>query len=83
MLVKGKHTGIYYDTDEVVRILNGGQSSFYDLCGVELVDVYGSRDYKTKKPIMVHVFRRADTKVAYDLWCKEETGEEHDVQKTV
>ena len=40
--------------------------------GVELLDLYVSRDYKTNKPMLVGVVDREASKEAYDLWCKHE-----------
>lgn len=63
-------TGITYYADEVIRILNPVQSALYVSMGVELVDMYISANRTNGKPCWVWLFRRKDTKEAYDAWCK-------------
>mgnify|MGYP004483211885 CR=1 FL=1 len=63
-------TGKTYFPNKVVRILNIQQIIAYLNYGVELLDIYPSIDYKTKKPLLVCLFDRENSKEAYDLWCK-------------
>lgn len=53
-----------------ITIMNIRQASFYMEYGVELWDVYPSRDRKTDQPVAAFVFRREDTKDAYEVWCE-------------
>ena len=59
-----------YQTSGVVRILDYRQAVFYWDKGVEPLDIYLSRDFQTKKPKIVFVFSREDTKELYDEWMK-------------
>ena len=59
---------------QFVNILNISQAAFYLSHDVELWDVYPSRDRFTNKPTAVFVFKREDTRSAYDLWCKQKEG---------
>ena len=54
-----------------ISIMNIHQAAFYMDNGVELWDVYTGRDRFTDNPTAIFVFRREDTKGAYDLWCKQ------------
>jgi len=65
-------TGKTYCPSDVVRIVNYKQAAAYMNHGAELLDIYGSRDYKTEECLLVYIFSRADTATLYDLWCKHE-----------
>lgn len=67
--VKSTNTGKVYCPNDCVRIVNMRQAATYILNGVELLDVYASRDFKTNEPIMVTIFDRKESKEAYDKWC--------------
>lgn len=69
-MVKSNFTGKYYDPQKSCRILNMTQLASYMDYGVELLDLYTSKDYKTKKPILVGVVDRNDSYEAYKLWCE-------------
>ena len=71
-MVKSNFTGKTYDPTKAVRIINMQQLAAYMANGVELLDFYASRDYKTNKPILVGIVDREASKNAYDLWCKHE-----------
>lgn len=62
---------IYYPSD-CVRIVNNTQAAAYMMYGVKPVDVYGSSDYKTGKPMLITVFDRAESFEAYKKWCRYE-----------
>lgn len=68
-MVKSKFTGKSYDPDKSCRILNMAQLAFYMANEVVLLDLYVSKDYKTKKPILVGVVDKVDSYNAYQLWC--------------
>lgn len=62
-----------FDTD-LIRILNPRQSAFYVQYGVPILDVQLSTD-NIGRPILVYIFRRSQTKDAFDLWCKQREGD--------
>jgi len=62
-------TGRNYDLFQCVKILNISQAIFYLNHNVKLMDLQISKD-KQDKDILVFVFKKSDTKDAYDLWCK-------------
>lgn len=68
-MVKSNFTGKQYDPDKSCRILNMQQLAFYMANDVELLDLFVSKDYKTKKPILVGVVSKTDSYEAYKLWC--------------
>ena len=70
--VKSEFTGKEYDISKVVRILNLSQVHRYLSWHIYPIDMYPSIDYKTGKDIICFIFDRAETKNAYDSWCKGE-----------
>ena len=48
------------------------QLAAYMSYGVELLDLYVSRDYKTNRPILVGVVDREQSYEAYKKWCDHE-----------
>lgn len=68
-MVKSNFTGKSYDPDKSCRIVNMTQLAFYMSMDVQLLDFYVSKDYKTKKPILVGVVDKTDSYEAYKLWC--------------
>ena len=68
-MVKSNFTGKYYDPNKSCKILNMQQLAFYMENSVELLDLFVSKDYKTKKPILVGVVDKTDSYDAYKLWC--------------
>lgn len=68
-MVKSNFTGKSYDPSKSCRILNMQQLAFYMDNSVELLDLYVSKDYKTKKPILVGVVDKTDSYEAYQMWC--------------
>lgn len=53
-----------YETKDVVYIVNTKQAGLYIKHFVPLVDLFWSSG------TLVFVFNRAESKTAYDLWCK-------------
>ena len=49
--------------------MNINQAIFFIEYGVTLQDIEISTDRKTGKPVMVFLFYREDTKLAFDEWC--------------
>lgn len=66
-------TGEKYDIFDktFIHIRNIRQGSFYMMEGVELWDAYPDLDKFNGNPTVVFVFKREDTKEAYDKWCKQ------------
>lgn len=72
MEIKSEFTKRTYNTDDVCRIINMHQLASYMENGVELLDLYTSRDYKTNKPILVSVVDKKQSYDAYKKWCDHE-----------
>lgn len=75
IMKKSRINGREYNLYETCRILNLQQAIRYLANGIELIDLYTSKDRDdpdTQK--LVFVFDRKGTKWAYDLWCKHELG---------
>ena len=70
-MVKSNFTNKEYETKKVIRILNAQQAAAYIKYGVELLDLWLSKD-KDGKPILVFIFDKEESKEVYDLWCKHE-----------
>lgn len=68
--IKSNLTGITYCLNEVIRIVNPVQSALYVSMGVKLIDMYTSINRVTNKPCWVWLFKKKDTKEAFDVWCK-------------
>ena len=68
-MVKSSFTGKYYEPNKSCKIVNMTQLAFYMENDVELLDLFVSKDYRTKKPILVGVVDKADSYEAYKLWC--------------
>ena len=68
-MVKSNFTGKMYDPNNAVRIVNMQQLAAYMANGVELLDIYISKDYKTNKPILVGIVDKEDSYESYKLWC--------------
>ena len=67
MKTKSGITGIKYNPEECVYILNPLQVYKYLDNGAELLDVICGNEKK-----LVFVFNREDTCALYDKWCKRE-----------
>lgn len=67
-------TGRSYNIFGCIHILNIAQATFYLQHHVKLLDLQVSKDKKTERPVLVFVFNKADTKEAYDLWCRRKGG---------
>ena len=72
-MVKSNFTGKVYDPDKSCRIVNMAQLAFYMSMDVELLDFYVSKDYKTKKPMLVGVVDKSNSYQAYQLWCDQKS----------
>lgn len=74
-MVKSNFTGKIYEPNKSCRILNMTQLAFYMSYGVELLDLYVSKDYKTQKPILVGVVDKSNSYEAYQVWCERKPTE--------
>lgn len=64
-------TGKKYDVfDDVLILVNPSQSAYYVSLGLNLLDVRLGSDKKTGNPILLYLFKRSETKEAFDMWCK-------------
>ena len=70
--VKGKYSGKEYYASEAIRISNPLQAASYWENGLEPLDIYPTRNPETRKPVIVFVFNRVQSKPLFDLWCKKE-----------
>lgn len=71
-IVMSDSTGKMYAPSDAIRILNIDQVIGYLRYGVELLDVYPTKDIKSGKSLLVFLFDRKASKEAYDKWCKYE-----------
>lgn len=66
---KSDITNKVYCPEDCVRLVNMRQVAIYALNGVEILDFYASRDYKTGDPIMVAIVDKKQSQEAYKKWC--------------
>lgn len=57
-----------YVPSECVRLTNMKQWALYMNMGVEILDFYPSKDFKTGKDIMVFIVNKKDSQEAYKVW---------------
>ena len=69
-LVRGKFSGKLYNAADAIRIMAPLQAATYWCNGVEPLDIYPSKNFKTGKPVIVFVFKRSETKEVFDAWVK-------------
>ena len=62
-------TGRTYCPGDVLRLVNVKQVATYALHGLEILDFYPSRDFKTNEPIIVFIVDKNKSKELYDKWC--------------
>lgn len=68
-IVHSEITGKDYNPKDCTRILNVQQAAAYMYAGAELIDLYVSKHYETKNPVLVFLFNRDDCYKFYDAWC--------------
>lgn len=64
-----------YNLFDCVKILNMQQAIFYLDHHVRLMDLQISEDKNTKRPILVFLFNKDETREVYDLWCRKRGNE--------
>ncbi|MBO7518644.1 MAG: hypothetical protein J6T31_05990, partial [Methanobrevibacter sp.] len=60
--IKGQFSNKEYTAKEAIKILDPVQAALYWANGVEPLEIFLSRDFKTNKPLIVYVFKKEDTK---------------------
>ncbi len=70
--IKSGFTHKEYSPEKVCRIVNMAQLAAYLEHGVELLDLYSSRDRKTGRPMLVGVVDKKQSYEAYRKWCEHE-----------
>ncbi len=65
-----------YVASDAIRILNTKQAAAYWASGVQPVDIYSSKNYRTGEPCIVYVFIRSEQLDVYDEWVKNKEKEE-------
>lgn len=74
MTIKTNLTPRNYSENEVIRIYNRDQQTFYIDSNVYPVDMYTSYNSKSDKRIIVMIFVKDNTKDVYKKWCNHETN---------
>lgn len=65
-------TGRKYNVfDDIITIVNPKQCAYYLKNQVDLLDVQLGEDRKTGEPILLYLFKRSETREAFDKWCKQ------------
>lgn len=67
-IFKSDLTGKEYCPNDVVRLVNVRQLLFYMRNGVEILDIYPSKDFKTNDDILVFIVNKKDSQEAYKKW---------------
>lgn len=57
-----------YDPSECIRLVNYRQLMFYIQKGVEILDLYPSKDFKTGQDVLVFIVNRNDSRSVYEEW---------------
>lgn len=68
IMTKSETTGKIYDPNKTVRLVNIKQIVFYMNKGVEILDFYSSKDFKTNEPVLVFIVGKRDSYEAYQEW---------------
>ena len=63
-------TGKTYCAEDCIRILNIKQLIFYMLNGIEVLDFYPSKDFKTGENIMVFLVDKKASQKVYQKWLE-------------
>lgn len=61
-------TGKVYCASDCIRIVNLRQVVFYILHGVEILDFYPSKDFKTGENILVFLVDKKKSQEVYKMW---------------
>ena len=72
MEIKSNLGDFTYNNKDVVRIYNPKQRDLYLMNGIMPKDIYTSIDEKTDEKILIYIFKKDDTREAYEKWCNYE-----------
>lgn len=61
-------TGKVYCASDCIRLVNMRQVTFYMMHGVEILDFYPSKDFKTGENILVFLVDKKKSQEAYKMW---------------
>lgn len=67
-MIKSDTTGRVYDPSKCIRLVNIKQLMFYMKNGVEILDIYTSKDFKSGDDILVYVVDRVASQDIYKKW---------------
>lgn len=67
-LIYSNLTQRMYDPSECIRLVNYRQLMFYIQKGVEILDLYPSKDFKTGQDVLVFIVNRSDSRSVYEEW---------------
>ncbi len=67
-LTKSPVTGKYYYPSECIRLINIKQMLFYMKEGIEILDFYPSKDFKTQDDVLVFLVNKRESQDAYKKW---------------
>lgn len=66
--VKSDTTRKIYYPSECIRLVNMRQLLFYMKHGVEILDFYPSKDFKTNEDVLVFVVNKKKSQKVYQMW---------------
>ena len=61
-------TGRTYSPNDVIRLVNVRQLVYYMNNGIEILDFYTSKDFKTGEDILVFIVNKKDSQEVYRKW---------------
>lgn len=67
-LITSSITGKTYAPEDCVRLLNIRQVIFYMKKGIQILDFYPSKDYKTGQEVMVFMVDKKESQPYYNEW---------------
>lgn len=70
-LMKSSTTGKYYKPSECIRLVNVKQLLFYMNNGVEILDFYPSKDFKTNEDVLVFIVNKKNSQEVYKKWLEQ------------
>ena len=65
---KSDTTGRIYCASDVIRLINLRQVVYYMKNGIEILDFYPSKDFKTGEDVMVFLVNKKDSQEIYQKW---------------
>ena len=65
---KSDTTGKVYCASDCVRLINMKQLLFYMKNGVEILDFYPSKDFKTGEDVLAFIVNKKDSQKVYHMW---------------